>query len=37
MSDLVGYRLVVRASGNTPVALAPFPDLMIVPESLWQR
>jgi Uma2 family endonuclease len=30
------YRPVVRAAGLTPIALPPFADLAIVPDSLWQ-
>jgi len=30
-----GYRLVTRASGTAAVPLPPFPDLALVPESLW--
>ncbi|MBI3824818.1 MAG: Uma2 family endonuclease [Candidatus Rokubacteria bacterium] len=30
-----GYSLVARASGRQPVALPPFPDLAVVPDSLW--
>jgi Uma2 family endonuclease len=29
------YRLVARAAGDTPVSLPPFPDLALVPASLW--
>lgn len=29
------YQLVARSSGQQPVALPPFPDLSLVPESLW--
>jgi Uma2 family endonuclease len=29
------YRLVSRAAGNTPVSVPPFPDLALVPDSLW--
>ena len=29
------YRLVTSASGPSPVALPPFPDLAFAPESLW--
>ena len=30
-----GYSLVVRASGATPVGPPPFPDLALIPASLW--
>ncbi|HEV8640324.1 MAG TPA: Uma2 family endonuclease [Methylomirabilota bacterium] len=30
-----GYSLVVRASGVTPVGPPPFPDLALIPASLW--
>jgi Uma2 family endonuclease len=30
-----GYSLAVRASGSKPVSLPPFPDLAVVPASLW--
>jgi Uma2 family endonuclease len=30
------YRLVSRASGATPIVLPPFPDLAIVPDTLWR-
>jgi Uma2 family endonuclease len=30
------YRLVSRASGATPIALPPFSDLAIVPDTLWR-
>jgi Uma2 family endonuclease len=30
-----GYRLAARASADVPVALPPFPDLALVPASLW--
>ena len=29
------YELVARASGDAPASLPPFPDLALVPESLW--
>lgn len=29
------YRLVTRAAGDTPASLPPFPDLALVPDSLW--
>ena len=29
------YRLVTRAAGAAPVLLPPFPDLALVPDSLW--
>jgi Uma2 family endonuclease len=31
-----GYRLAVRARGETPVSLPPFPDLSLGPGELWQ-
>lgn len=30
-----GYQLVTRAAGSAPVALPPFPDLALIPASLW--
>lgn len=30
-----GYRLVMTTSGAAPVSLPPFPDLALVPDSLW--
>jgi Uma2 family endonuclease len=30
-----GYSLAVRASGAEPLSLPPFPDLVLVPASLW--
>ena len=30
-----GYQLAVRGSGADAVSLPPFPDLALVPESLW--
>jgi Uma2 family endonuclease len=30
-----GYSLAIRASGTEPVSPPPFPDLALVPESLW--
>jgi Uma2 family endonuclease len=33
--DGAGYRLVTRAHGTDAVSLPPFPDLALVPESLW--
>ena len=30
-----GYSLAVRASGDEPLALPPFPDLALVPAALW--
>ena len=30
-----GYALTARVSGRQPVGLPPFPDLGLVPESLW--
>lgn len=30
-----GYSLAVRASGSEPVSTPPFPDLALVPASLW--
>ena len=30
-----GYDLAVRASGRAPVSLPPFPDLRLVPASIW--
>ncbi|HSB70455.1 MAG TPA: Uma2 family endonuclease [Candidatus Methylomirabilis sp.] len=30
-----GYQLTTRASGAEPVSLPPFPDLALVPASLW--
>lgn len=30
-----GYRLVTRAHGAAEVSLPPFPDLRLVPDSLW--
>ena len=30
-----GYSLAVRASGAAPLSLPPFPDLALVPGSLW--
>lgn len=29
------YELAARALGDTPALLPPFPDLALVPESLW--
>jgi Uma2 family endonuclease len=29
------YRLVTRAAGDAPASLPPFPDLPLVPDSLW--
>jgi Uma2 family endonuclease len=29
------YRLVTRAAGDAAVSLPPFPDLALVPDSLW--
>ncbi len=31
-----GYSLAKRAAGNEPVSLPPFPDLTIIPASLWE-
>lgn len=28
------YQLILRASGSSPVSLVPFPDLLLVPDSL---
>ena len=30
-----GYALAVRASGDEPLALPPFPELALVPPALW--
>lgn len=30
-----GYSLALRASGREPVSPPPFPDLALIPESLW--
>jgi hypothetical protein len=30
-----GYELAARASGAEPVSLPPFPDLPLVPATLW--
>lgn len=30
-----GYQLVTRAAGSAPVSLPPFPDLALIPASLW--
>jgi len=30
-----GYELAVRAAGRDAIALPPFPDLALVPASLW--
>jgi Uma2 family endonuclease len=30
-----GYSLVTRASGTEPVSPPPFPDLALIPASLW--
>ena len=30
-----GYTLAVRASGSEPVSLPPFPDISLIPASLW--
>ena len=30
-----GYRLVTLAAGDAPVSLPPFPDLALVPDSVW--
>ncbi len=30
-----GYSLAVRASGDEPLVLPPFPDLALVPAALW--
>lgn len=30
-----GYSLAVRASGAEPVSPPPFPDLALVPDTLW--
>ena len=29
------YQLVTRAAGDAPISLPPFPDLALVPDSLW--
>ena len=31
------YQLVTRAFGSEPVSLPPFPDLSLVPSSIWPR
>ena len=31
-----GYRLTVRASGDEPVTMPPFPELSFAPQSLWR-
>ena len=30
-----GYDLSVLAAGSNPISLPPFPDLVLIPESLW--
>jgi Uma2 family endonuclease len=30
-----GYSLAVRASGSEPVSPPPFPDINLIPASLW--
>jgi len=30
-----GYRLVITARGAAPTSMPPFPDLALVPDSLW--